>query len=786
MRIARELIDPDADKVVRRLARHGFQAYLVGGCVRDLLLARTPKDFDVATNATPKEIRQLFRNCRIIGRRFRLAHIFFGPKIIETSTFRANPREGDEVDDSDEILIRRDNVFGTDTEDARRRDFTINGLFYDLEAERVIDHVGGLEDLERRVVSTIGDPDIRFREDPVRMLRAVKFAARLGFEIEHATLAALIRHRSEIAKCPQPRVLEELYRLLRGGAARRSLALLIDTGLASILSPHLAAMFGQPPPMPEPTETDPPTPRFIAPAGSPLPARSEIRAGAQARPGAVATARPLVGDEAAWAAVWEEEEITAERRIPPPGGDTIWAGAIAADPALAHDHEIEDVHDAAEEADFQAELHELAQQAEDGRAPDAPSGEPGQDAYDDVAAGAPPHDDADAEAYDDDDDDDDDDDADDDDGPEADAPPAALADDGGADFDDEHPTHEIDDVLGDRPTREIEVQPGDRADADADDDDGPLGALPDDQDDDDDDDDADFDDEPPTRELDQPLVARGTDTDDEVVTNPAAPFDAAAAEDDEHDEEDFDDEDDEDFDDAGEPRRGDDAGAGHGSQLFHAAAAGVISFAPSAESMVHRRTMAWGMLDQLDIAFRRGGELSNSLLLAALCTPFVFEELLEGEVRPLEAHDVALEVLLPLVQQLQIARRDAERCRQIMLAQRRLAPARRRRGKPMSLVRREFFRDALVVHQMMGHVSGFDVSDLSYWSKLHAQGDGAPPASSAASGPGRPAAAAAAAEGGDDSKSSGGKKRRRRRGGRRRRRTTNGQPGGDWEPVVGG
>ncbi|HUS66705.1 MAG TPA: polynucleotide adenylyltransferase PcnB, partial [Kofleriaceae bacterium] len=146
MHIARELIDPEADKVVRRLARHGFQAYLVGGCVRDLLLQRTPKDFDVATSATPKEIKQLFRNCRIIGRRFRLAHIFFGQKIIETSTFRANPRDGEDSSESDELLIRRDNVFGTDTEDARRRDFTINGLFYDVGSGRIIDHVGGLRD----------------------------------------------------------------------------------------------------------------------------------------------------------------------------------------------------------------------------------------------------------------------------------------------------------------------------------------------------------------------------------------------------------------------------------------------------------------------------------------------------------------------------------------------------------------------------------------------------------------------------------------------------------------
>jgi len=140
----RAAIDPDADRVVRKLTRAGFKAYLVGGCVRDLLVSRTPKDWDVATSATPNEIKATFRNSRIIGRRFRLAHVFFGSKIIETSTFRANPREEDEHD----LLIRRDNVFGTETEDARRRDFTINGLFYDVEREEVIDHVGGLADLD--------------------------------------------------------------------------------------------------------------------------------------------------------------------------------------------------------------------------------------------------------------------------------------------------------------------------------------------------------------------------------------------------------------------------------------------------------------------------------------------------------------------------------------------------------------------------------------------------------------------------------------------------------------
>ena len=223
MPIPLDQIDPDAAKVVRRLSRSGFAAYLVGGCVRDLLLGRKPKDFDVATSATPPEIKSLFRNCRIIGRRFRLAHIFFGQKIIETSTFRANPREV-EADDDDELLdaeqghgdnelyIRRDNVFGSAEEDARRRDFTINGLFYDLDGDKVIDYVEGLPDLERRTVRTIGDPDVRFREDPIRILRALKFAARLNFEIEPATYRPSSRTR---ARSPSAR---------RRACSRRSIA----------------------------------------------------------------------------------------------------------------------------------------------------------------------------------------------------------------------------------------------------------------------------------------------------------------------------------------------------------------------------------------------------------------------------------------------------------------------------------------------------------------------------------------------------------------------------------
>ncbi|MBI2897192.1 MAG: polynucleotide adenylyltransferase PcnB [Deltaproteobacteria bacterium] len=250
--IALDRIDPDAVKVVRRLMKHDHQAYLVGGCVRDLLLDRRPKDFDVATSARPGEVRSLFRNCRIIGRRFRLAHILFADrKVIEVATFRKDPdeaREREGVDggpalggDDDDILIRMDNVFGEPDEDAARRDFTINALFYDLERSEIIDYVGGMTDVERRVVRTIGDPDIRFREDPVRILRAIKFASRLDLGIDPDVLDAMVVHREELARAARPRLLEEVFRLLRGGAAHRSTWLMWETGALSVVLPELAA-----------------------------------------------------------------------------------------------------------------------------------------------------------------------------------------------------------------------------------------------------------------------------------------------------------------------------------------------------------------------------------------------------------------------------------------------------------------------------------------------------------------------------------------------------------------
>jgi poly(A) polymerase len=451
MALARGSIDGDAERVVRKLARSGYQAYLVGGCVRDLLLGRTPKDFDVATSAKPNEIRELFRNCRIIGRRFRLAHIFFGSKIIETSTFRANPR--DYSGDSDELLIRRDNVFGSDIEDAQRRDFTVNGLFFDVETEEVIDHVGGLADLEARMVRTIGDPEIRFQEDPVRMLRAIKFAARLGFTIETATYDAILRHRDELTKCAPPRVLEEFYRLLRGGAARRSMELLTATGIDTVLCTRLAAMFRE--------------------------SQAEVPA-----------LEPRDEEEAEWLATWADERSL----------------------------------------------------------------------------------------------------------------------------------------------------------------------------------------------LDVPALE--------------------------------------------------------------------LSFASAAE-IAQRRAIAWKMLDQLDAFVARGRTLSNALLLAAIMSPFLADTVVESGIRSNDASGFIVELAQPILEKLRVARRDSERMRQVLLAQRRLVPSRRRRGRPNALVRREYFYDSLILYEITVGASGGDADELTYWRQFDDQDSGADD---------------------DEGTDAGGKRRRRRRGGRRRRR----------------
>lgn len=237
------VIDADALWVVRRLHAKGYEAYLTGGCVRDLLLGRTPKDFDVATAAHPNQVKAAFRNCRLVGRRFRLAHVFFpSGKVIETATFRANPI--DELEDlPTDLLVDRDNVFGTVEQDARRRDLTVNGLFYDPLKGKVLDFVDGRKDLEARLIRTIGNPEVRFQEDPVRILRAIKFATRLGFTIEEHTYAAMKTHVGGLVRCAPARLQEELLRLLTSGHALEALRLCEATGVRQAILPELESMF---------------------------------------------------------------------------------------------------------------------------------------------------------------------------------------------------------------------------------------------------------------------------------------------------------------------------------------------------------------------------------------------------------------------------------------------------------------------------------------------------------------------------------------------------------------
>jgi poly(A) polymerase len=248
--ISRADIDPDALKVLYRLRQHDYTAYLVGGSVRDLLLGRRPKDFDIGTSAHPYQVKKLFRNCWIIGRRFRLAHVKFGQKVIEVATFRRQVAVGEEVvqdgvpapdptTPEGEHLIHHDNTFGTPEEDAFRRDFTINALVYDIATFSIIDYVGGLDDLHAAVVRSIGDPDVRLREDPVRMIRAIALAARLDFTIEPTLLDAIRRHRQEIAKSSLPRLLEEYYKILRAGSAEKAFRGLAEVGLLQPISSEL-------------------------------------------------------------------------------------------------------------------------------------------------------------------------------------------------------------------------------------------------------------------------------------------------------------------------------------------------------------------------------------------------------------------------------------------------------------------------------------------------------------------------------------------------------------------
>lgn len=234
--ISRRQIDSGALRVLSRLYRAGHTAYLVGGSVRDLFLERTPKDFDVVTSARPTQVRKLFRNCRLIGRRFRLAHVHFsGSEIVEVATFRCQP----EAATDDDLLLVTDNRFGSPEEDAYRRDFTINGLFYNIADYSVIDYVGGVRDIEKGVVRTINDPWTRFQEDPVRMIRAIKFAAKLSFKIEKKTWKALKESAPAISKSPVPRVQEEIARLLEEGSSAPAIQLLYESGLLAQIEPNL-------------------------------------------------------------------------------------------------------------------------------------------------------------------------------------------------------------------------------------------------------------------------------------------------------------------------------------------------------------------------------------------------------------------------------------------------------------------------------------------------------------------------------------------------------------------
>ena len=238
--ISRKNIDPDALKVLYRLSSLGFTAYLVGGGVRDLLMGRKPKDFDVGTSARPNEVKRAFRNCFLIGRRFRLAHVRFGEKVIETATFRQNSQTVGEIIEHASEGPLEDNTFGTPETDAYRRDFTVNGLFYDIKDFSVIDWVGGMRDIEKKVIRAIGDPDIRFQEDPVRMMRAVKFSSRLGFRIEKKTMDAMKKRHACILAASQPRVCEEVFRLFPYGESAKAFRLMWETGMLGDLLPDLA------------------------------------------------------------------------------------------------------------------------------------------------------------------------------------------------------------------------------------------------------------------------------------------------------------------------------------------------------------------------------------------------------------------------------------------------------------------------------------------------------------------------------------------------------------------
>ena len=247
--ISRTLVSDEALKVLYRLRKAGYQAFLVGGCVRDLLLGREPKDFDVVTDAHPEEIRRVFRNCRLIGRRFRLAHVHFGDQIVEVATFRAlnnGDAEGDREEGRDGRILR-DNIYGTIEEDAFRRDFTINALYYNIRDFSVVDYVGGMSDHKAGILRLIGDPEQRYREDPVRMLRAIRFAVKLGFSIHPSCAEPIPRLACLLQGIPAARLFDEVIKLLLSGYAVQTFEALRHYGLFELLFPETDACLGDEP-----------------------------------------------------------------------------------------------------------------------------------------------------------------------------------------------------------------------------------------------------------------------------------------------------------------------------------------------------------------------------------------------------------------------------------------------------------------------------------------------------------------------------------------------------------
>lgn len=259
--VSRKDISPAALKVLYRLHEKGYKAYLAGGCVRDLLLGRHPKDFDVVTDATPREVKRCFSHCRLIGRRFRLAHVIFGDEIIEVATFRASsandtaepeeesdgsagsdgssPKSHSHVNEETGV-VERDNVFGTPEEDAFRRDFTLNALYYSIADFSIIDYTGGLKDIEKKCIHAIGDADQRYQEDPVRMIRALRFASTLGLEIEDNTYQAILRQREQLSHASHARMYEEILKFFHSGGMEAAFDQWCETGLLDVMFPGYA------------------------------------------------------------------------------------------------------------------------------------------------------------------------------------------------------------------------------------------------------------------------------------------------------------------------------------------------------------------------------------------------------------------------------------------------------------------------------------------------------------------------------------------------------------------